>query len=90
MRDVARRITRLESRLAPPRGDRLLVVLSHAGWGLALNEDRCIEIRCAHRRSSREIATDNARYRRFASGDANGKLRKFSNSGHGCAQMDGK
>jgi hypothetical protein len=44
MKAVARRIARLENRLAPADEDRLLVLLSHSGWGLALDEDRCIEI----------------------------------------------
>ena len=44
MRAVLGRIAKLEDQFAPTAGKRLLLVVSHAGWGLALGQDRCMEI----------------------------------------------
>jgi hypothetical protein len=50
MRTVLRRIAKLEDQLAPAEGKGILAVVSHAGWGLALDEDRCMQIlrECGH------------------------------------------
>jgi hypothetical protein len=45
MRAVVRRIDRLEDQFGSAMGKPgILLVVSSAGWGLALDEDRCIEI----------------------------------------------
>jgi hypothetical protein len=45
MRTVTRRISKLEDCVWPAAGKPvLLLVLCQAGWGLALDQDRCIEI----------------------------------------------
>src|ERR1700732_3245542 len=44
MNALARRVRRLENQFAPVHGKRLLLVVSHAGWGPALDQDTCIEI----------------------------------------------
>jgi hypothetical protein len=45
MKTVVRRLTRLEDRYGDAeRKLRLLLVLCRAGWGLALDQDRCVEI----------------------------------------------
>jgi hypothetical protein len=42
MKTIDSRIRKLEHRLWPTDG--ILLVFCHAGWGLALDEDRCIQI----------------------------------------------
>jgi hypothetical protein len=38
------RVRRLENQFAPAHGKRFLLVVFHAGWGRALDQDTCIEI----------------------------------------------
>jgi hypothetical protein len=45
MKTIDRRIRTLEDRVWPGNGKPpLLLVVSMAGWGLALDQDRCIQI----------------------------------------------
>ena len=45
MRTVTRRIAKLEDRFSPTEGKpQLLLVACRAGWGLALDMDKCVEI----------------------------------------------
>lgn len=45
MKTVLSRIAKLESQFGTDEGKpQLLLVFSRAGWGLALDEDRCIQI----------------------------------------------
>jgi len=44
MKTIDRRIRKIESRFWPDNKPQLLWVLCHAGWGLALDQERCIEI----------------------------------------------
>ena len=45
MKTIHRRIRKLEDRVWPGNGRAsILLVLCQAGWGLALDQDRCIEI----------------------------------------------
>lgn len=45
MKAIARRLRRLEDQSAPAEGkQRVLAVLSKAGWEIAIDQDRCIEI----------------------------------------------
>lgn len=45
MKTVLRRITTLEDQLGTAEGKRQLLFVFHsAGWGLALDYDRCVEI----------------------------------------------
>ena len=45
MRTVARRIAKLEDQFGTAAGKpQLLLVVSRAGWGLALDQDRCMQI----------------------------------------------
>jgi len=42
---IARRLCRLEDRFGPAgEKPRMLAVVCQAGWGLSLDQDRCIEI----------------------------------------------
>ena len=45
IRTVTRRIAKLEDRFSPTEGKpQLLLVVCHAGWGLALDMDTCLGI----------------------------------------------
>ena len=45
MKTIDRRILKLEDRVRPGNGrPLLLLVLCNAGWGLALDQDRCLQI----------------------------------------------
>jgi len=45
MRTISKRVQNLEKQLGTASGtQQLLLVVSRAGWGLALDQDRCIEI----------------------------------------------
>jgi hypothetical protein len=45
MKTIDRRIRKIEDRFWPGNGKPpLLLVVSRAGWGLALDEDRCMQI----------------------------------------------
>ncbi len=45
MRTIARRLQRLEQGFGlGPETEQLLLVVCRAGWGLALDQDRCIQI----------------------------------------------
>jgi hypothetical protein len=45
MKTISKRLVKLEDRLGLADGKpRILIVVTHAGRGLALDEDRCIEI----------------------------------------------
>ena len=45
MRTISKRVQNLEKQLGTASGtQQLLLVVCRAGWGLALDQDRCIEI----------------------------------------------
>jgi hypothetical protein len=45
MKAIGKRLRRLEDQFAPAAGKpRSLLVVCNAGWGLALDRDRCIQI----------------------------------------------
>ena len=44
MKTIQSRLCKIEDRLWPDKKPQLLWVLCHAGWGLALDMDRCVEI----------------------------------------------
>ena len=45
MKAIARRLRRLEDQFGPAgEKPRMLAVVCQAGWGLSLDQDRCIEI----------------------------------------------
>jgi hypothetical protein len=43
-RILARRLKELETRIVPPREPPRLWIACNPGWGLALGEDRCLQI----------------------------------------------
>ncbi len=44
MKTIDNRIRKLEDRFWPTDGELILLVMCQAGWGLALDEDKCIQI----------------------------------------------